>query len=214
MSGTPSAGARAAPRARLRSSRSRSAVPAQRRHPAPERRTTWNPGIPGGIPARTTVCATIHASTYGNGTIDATAGIQAAIDACPVGQVVQLSAGNFLVNGGEPITSTRASSCAAPARRRPSSARPPPPRTRSSSSASAGSTRPPRSNLTADARQGRDRRCRSRAPPASRRPAGRALRAHRPPTSTGATTARWAMTTNFLIASAGRFCAARLSPRL
>jgi hypothetical protein len=64
----------------------------------PGRRTAWNPGIPGGIPARTTVCATVNASTYGNGTLDATAGIQAAIDACPVGQVVRLSAGNFLVN--------------------------------------------------------------------------------------------------------------------
>ena len=46
-----------------------------------ERLTTWNPGIPGGIPARTTVCATINASTYGDGTQDASAGIQAAIDA-------------------------------------------------------------------------------------------------------------------------------------
>jgi hypothetical protein len=63
------------------------------------RRTTWNPGIPGGIPVRTTVCATVNASTYGNGSQDASAGIQAAIDACPDGQVVQLSAGDFLVNG-------------------------------------------------------------------------------------------------------------------
>ena len=69
-----------------------------------ERRTTWNPGIPGGIPVRTTVCATVNASTYGNGTTDATAGIQAAIDACPVGQVVQLSSGTFKVNATYPIT--------------------------------------------------------------------------------------------------------------
>jgi hypothetical protein len=69
-----------------------------------ERRTIWSPGIPGGIPARTTVCATIDAATYGNGSLDATAGIQAAIDACPAGQVVRLSAGNFLVNGAHPIT--------------------------------------------------------------------------------------------------------------
>jgi hypothetical protein len=69
-----------------------------------ERRTTWNPGIPGGIPARTTVCATVNASTYGLGSSDATAGIQAAIDACPIGQVVQLSAGDFLVNAEFPIT--------------------------------------------------------------------------------------------------------------
>src|SRR5262249_16650132 len=69
----------------------------------PERRTLWNPGIPGGIPARTTICATVNASTYGNGASDATAGIQAAIDACPAGQVVHLSAGDFLVDGTEPI---------------------------------------------------------------------------------------------------------------
>ena len=63
---------------------------------APDRRTTWNPGIPGGIPVRTTVCATLEASAYGNGLADATPGIQAAIDACPEGQVVRLSAGRFL----------------------------------------------------------------------------------------------------------------------
>ena len=42
----------------------------------PDRATTWNPGIPGGIPARTTVCATVAAG--GN--------IQAAINACPAGR--------------------------------------------------------------------------------------------------------------------------------
>ena len=69
----------------------------------PERRTTWKPGIPGGIPARTRVCATVNAAAYGNGAVDATAGIQAAIDACPTGEVVRLSAGEFLVNGADPI---------------------------------------------------------------------------------------------------------------
>ena len=63
------------------------------------RLTTWSPGIPGGIPARTTVCANVSAGTYGNGSADARAGIQAAIDACPVGQVVQLSAGDFKISG-------------------------------------------------------------------------------------------------------------------
>src|SRR5258708_4778027 len=63
----------------------------------PDRLTTWNPGVPGGVPARTTVCATVNASTYGNGLSDATAGIQAALDGCPVGQVVSLSAGTFLI---------------------------------------------------------------------------------------------------------------------
>ena len=63
-----------------------------------DRRTVWNPGIPGGIPNRTTICATVNASSYGNGSTNATSGIQAALDACPVGQVVKLSAGTFLVN--------------------------------------------------------------------------------------------------------------------
>src|SRR5260370_41154611 len=30
-----------------------------------ERRTTWNPRIAGGIPSRTTVCATVDAASYG-----------------------------------------------------------------------------------------------------------------------------------------------------
>src|SRR5262249_18643120 len=63
-----------------------------------DRRTAWNPGVPGGIPARTTVCANVNASTYGDGAQDATAGIQAAIDTCPLGQVVLLSAGTFTIN--------------------------------------------------------------------------------------------------------------------
>ena len=66
----------------------------------PDRRTTWNPGVSGGIPTRRTVCRNVDAATYGNGVSDATAGIQAAINACPAGQVVQLSAGSFTVNGG------------------------------------------------------------------------------------------------------------------
>jgi hypothetical protein len=62
-----------------------------------DRLTTWNPGIPGGVPARTAVCASVNASTYGNGAQDATAGIQAALNGCPVGQVVVLSAGDFKI---------------------------------------------------------------------------------------------------------------------
>ena len=61
----------------------------------PSRRTTWNPGIPGGIPSRTTICATINAATYGNGSTDATAAIQSAIKGCPAGQVVYLPAGTY-----------------------------------------------------------------------------------------------------------------------
>ena len=66
----------------------------------PDRSTTWSPGIQGGVPARGRICASVSAATYGNGQADATAGIQAAIEACPVGEVVQLSAGNFTINGG------------------------------------------------------------------------------------------------------------------
>ena len=62
------------------------------------------PGVPGGIPSRTTLCATLDASTYGNGTQDATAAIQAALDACPAGQVVQLAAGTFTVSSTVTLT--------------------------------------------------------------------------------------------------------------
>src|SRR4029079_19429276 len=65
-----------------------------------DRRTVWNPGIPGGVPVRTTICASIQASTYGNGTQDATVGIQTAINACPTGTVVSLSAGTFRIATG------------------------------------------------------------------------------------------------------------------
>ena len=72
----------------------------------PERRTTWNPGIPGGIPAVTTIHTTIEAATYGNGTTDATAAINNAIQAAGntaastgVRQVVYLPAGTYRTSG-------------------------------------------------------------------------------------------------------------------
>jgi hypothetical protein len=65
-----------------------------------DRQTTWRPGIPGGIPDRATICATVNASSYGNGSSNATSGIQSAIDSCPVGQVVLLSAGTFQISSG------------------------------------------------------------------------------------------------------------------
>jgi hypothetical protein len=64
---------------------------------SPERRTVWKPGVAGGIPERSTVCRTIDASAFGNGASDSTGAIQGAIDGCPTGQVVQLSAGTFTV---------------------------------------------------------------------------------------------------------------------
>jgi len=55
-----------------------------------ERNFAWNPGLmsKGGIPNRSTVCATLSPG----------ANIQVALDSCPAGQVVQLSAGTYIVN--------------------------------------------------------------------------------------------------------------------
>jgi hypothetical protein len=68
-------------------------LPADRRYP-------WAPGIPGGIPARTQVCASVKDAPYnavGDGNADDAAAIQAAIDACPEGQVVRVPAGTYRV---------------------------------------------------------------------------------------------------------------------
>jgi len=71
-----------------------------------DRRIDWTQvGIPGGIPSRTTIYTTINAATYGNGTTDATNAIQAAINACPSGQVVFLPAGTYRVSVPNPANS-------------------------------------------------------------------------------------------------------------
>src|SRR5262249_33550795 len=75
-----------------------SATYASAQIPPADRTTVWHPGVLGGVPNRTTVCGVVNASTYGNGASDASSGIQAAVNACPAGQVVQLSAGTFTVN--------------------------------------------------------------------------------------------------------------------
>jgi hypothetical protein len=56
---------------------------------ASDRLTVWKPGLnaDGGIPHHTTICATVDASTYGNGARDAGPAIQVALDMCPDGQV-------------------------------------------------------------------------------------------------------------------------------
>jgi hypothetical protein len=72
----------------------------------PSRAIDWSAaGVPGGIPNRTTVCATLQASTFGNGTSDATSGIQTALNGCPANQVVVLSAGTFRINGSLSVPS-------------------------------------------------------------------------------------------------------------
>jgi hypothetical protein len=72
------------------------------------RRTTWNPGIPGGIPAVTAVHSSVDAATYGNNSTDATNAINAALSAAAGvatsthRQVVYLPEGIYYVTG--PIT--------------------------------------------------------------------------------------------------------------
>ena len=72
---------------------------------APSRVTAWNPGIlndaqlglplgPDGLPHRTTICATLSPG----------ADIQAAINQCPEGQVVQLGAGTFSISSTVTLT--------------------------------------------------------------------------------------------------------------
>jgi hypothetical protein len=64
-----------------------------------DRRTDWTPGVtvgvPGGIPSRVTVGATVDAAKYGTGLVDASAAIGAAIDSCPSGQVVYIPRGTY-----------------------------------------------------------------------------------------------------------------------
>lgn len=66
---------------------------------------TWeSAGVEGGIPDRTTICATVTDPPYGadpTGATTAVAAIQAAIDACPDGQVVMVPAGTYLID--EPL---------------------------------------------------------------------------------------------------------------
>lgn len=72
----------------------------------PTRAIDWTPvGVPGGIPNLTSVCATVNASTYGNGTSDATSGIQSALNNCGTNKVVVLSTGKFRINSSLTIPS-------------------------------------------------------------------------------------------------------------
>lgn len=62
-------------------------------------------GVIGGIPKRTTICSTINASTYGNGSTNATEAINKALRDCPANEVVSLSAGTFLIDGNIEVPS-------------------------------------------------------------------------------------------------------------
>ncbi len=63
-----------------------------------DRRIDWSyAGIPGGIPERDIKCAIIDSDIYGNGTADATAAIQTALNHCPANQVVYLPAGTYII---------------------------------------------------------------------------------------------------------------------
>lgn len=64
-------------------------------------------GIPGGIPSGSwsQSGSTILASTYGNGSTDATSGIQAALNSCGTDHYVLLGAGTFLINSSVSIPS-------------------------------------------------------------------------------------------------------------
>jgi hypothetical protein len=67
-----------------------------------DRRITWDPGIPGGIPNRTTVCANVKNAPYGavgNGVVDDTAAIQSALSACAAEQVVYIPTGTYRISG-------------------------------------------------------------------------------------------------------------------
>lgn len=68
-----------------------------------DRRIDWNPGIPGGIPNRTTIYANVKNPPYnaaGDGIADDTTAIQNAINDCPEGQVVYMPEGTYKTISG------------------------------------------------------------------------------------------------------------------
>jgi len=68
-----------------------------------DRRVDWRPGVPGGIPSRTTQCANVREAPYnarGDGVADDSGAIQMAIDACPAGQVVLVPEGTYRLTRG------------------------------------------------------------------------------------------------------------------
>ena len=71
----------------------------------PTRAIDWSAvGVPGGIPTRTTICATLSSPGAG---VDATATIQNALNACATNGVVVLNPGTFRINTFLTIPTTR-----------------------------------------------------------------------------------------------------------
>lgn len=62
-----------------------------------ERRIAWQPGVPGEIPTRSTVCANVVTDygARGDGVSDDSRAIQNAINSCPAGQVIYIPAGTY-----------------------------------------------------------------------------------------------------------------------
>ena len=75
----------------------------------PTRAIDWSQaGIPGGIPTTRTQCGTtLAASTYGNGSSDATSGIQTALNACGANTYLLLGPGVFRINSSLTIPSNK-----------------------------------------------------------------------------------------------------------
>jgi len=68
-----------------------------------DRRVKWEPGVPGGIPNRTTIFANVTQAPYNannTGAANAATAIQNAINACPADQVVYLPAGTYRLDSG------------------------------------------------------------------------------------------------------------------
>jgi PKD repeat protein len=64
------------------------------------RRITWDAGIPGGIPNRTTIFANVKTAygAVGDDVHDDTSAIQSALNACPANQVVYIPSGTYRVS--------------------------------------------------------------------------------------------------------------------
>jgi len=65
------------------------------------RRIQWDPGVRGGIPSRSTICANVKSPPYnalGDGSADDTTAIKNAIKACGSGQVVYLPSGTYKIS--------------------------------------------------------------------------------------------------------------------